>query len=109
MCLNSLKRAGNSPLTCSQNSKTFEGTVIVGCHTSFKYLGSCAIGVTFDSFDVSWFPSCLLLAYVVKNLGNSETFEPSADFSTNKTVILQKNSFFMIIDKFLKSAESQKT
>ena len=28
VCLDSLKRAGNLPLPCSQNSKTFEGTVI---------------------------------------------------------------------------------
>ena len=51
VCLNSLKRAGNSLLPCSQNSKTFENMVIVA--TSFKHLRSCAIGVTFD---VSWFP-----------------------------------------------------
>ena len=28
VCLNGLKRPGNSPLYCSQNSKTFKGTVI---------------------------------------------------------------------------------
>ena len=44
---------------------------------SLKYFVSCALGV---AFDVSWFPTCLLLAYLAKILVNFETFEPSAVF-----------------------------
>ena len=51
VCLDSLKRAGNLPLLCSQNSKTFEGTVIVA--TSFKYFLSCALDAAFERFLVS--------------------------------------------------------
>ena len=53
-----------SPLLCFQNSKRFESTVIAA--TSFKHFMSCVLKV---AFDVSWFPKCLLLAYLAKFLG----------------------------------------
>ena len=51
VCLNGLKRAGNSPLPCSQNSKTFEGTVIVAIlHSNISGAVPLVLLLTFLGF-----------------------------------------------------------
>ena len=100
--LDSLKRAGNSPLFFSQNSKTFKGTVIVA--TRFKYFVNCVLGVTFD---VSWFPCCLLLAYFAPkvyrkvvacwhNLFNTVVFQLQCRCSCTLNLTYVKKSFQLL-------------
>ena len=51
VCLNGLKKVGNLPLPCSQNSKTFEGTVIVAIlHSNIPRAVPLVLLLTFLGF-----------------------------------------------------------